>query len=329
MASKARSANPVNKQLIPDTVKYRYEPSAIKEASDRVAEIMGKKKKNATPAPNTNYETANLVHALCNATLTGTWNDECEHLMIDHLPVQEHHKALLSHSLFVTVVGTVVARAIEEVSGKHGISPKPMALLSDRHFIRDIICHDSSKTSTMEVAACSGLMALHMDKLTLSEKPDPEGPLKDLCDADKESELKTMMANFGFKHHYEHNRHHPEHYCGKSMADIQVVHAVVDGLACILERKHVSSIKQWLDTFHAGGLRGRNLTLVQAVLQALDETLTETDFLNLTDFKRTIQMLIGESPVWSQIVMSVACKKNAPGTEEAITDFTHCCFTKK
>ena len=176
---------------------------------------------------------------------------------------------------------------------------------------------------------CSGLMALHMDKLTRSEKPDPEGPLKDLCDADKESELKTMMANFGFKHHFEHNRHHPEHYCGKSMADIQVVHAVVDGLACILERKHVSSIKQWLDTFHAGGLRGRNLTLVQAVLQALDETLTETDFLNLTDFKRTIQMLIGESPVWSQIVMSVACKKNAPGTEEAITDFTHCCFTKK
>lgn len=40
------------------------------------------------------------------------------------------------------------------------------------------------------------------------------------------------MANFGFMHHCENNPHHPEHFVGDEMEDINLVEAIVHRLAC-------------------------------------------------------------------------------------------------
>ncbi|KAM7406642.1 hypothetical protein PAMP_001009 [Pampus punctatissimus] len=66
--------------------------------------------------------------------------------------------------MFVTMIGAVVARALEQGTWD---CEDTLDLLANRHFVRRITCHDSSKTSTVEAVAYLGIMAVHLEKEAL------------------------------------------------------------------------------------------------------------------------------------------------------------------
>lgn len=138
--------------LIPEHNMYVYKPSPMTAA---IHTILGPRA-CATVLPETRYSTHKLVRTLCTAAENNTWNDKCEKALVDHLPVREHHKAFLSHNMYVTMIGTLVARALEQATYH---TDNPLDLLADRYYVRQIASHDSSKTSKMEASAYSGIIA--------------------------------------------------------------------------------------------------------------------------------------------------------------------------
>lgn len=143
--------------------------------------------------------------------------------------------------MFVTVIGAMVARALEQAT--RGCEDT-LDLLADRYYVRSIACHDSSKTSAIEAAAYASIMALAVNarKRHQLNKRHGSNQTKDetkACSLDKFSDtdaVTTTMANLGFKHHCEKNPHHPEYFPGGEMDDMNLVEAIVNGLACIFER---------------------------------------------------------------------------------------------
>ncbi|KAK2814241.1 hypothetical protein Q5P01_000688 [Channa striata] len=86
----------------------------------------------------------------------------------ERLPLREHHRAFLTHNAFVTMIGAVVARALEQATRERATAALQLKsdkkvraddpevleltldLLADRYYVRNIVCHDSSKTSALE-----------------------------------------------------------------------------------------------------------------------------------------------------------------------------------
>lgn len=295
--------------LIPEHRKYIYKPAQMTTSAQEITKS-ARTKKVKINIPTTPYATTKLVHALCSAAKANVWDSECEKVLVECLPVREHHKAFLSHNMFVTMIGAVVARALEQ--GTRGCEDA-LDLLADRHFVRSIACHDSSKTSTVEAAAYSGIMAVHLEKeaLVLNAKK-PHGHKDASCSLNKlytdTEALTTAMANFGFKHHYENNPHHPEHFPEGEMGDVNLVEAIVDGLACIFERnKTHADVHSWLNLYYIDRFKGGNKASARKIMEALKLHITDADYKALEDFRRSIFSVIGESVPWSRVVMTECC----------------------
>ncbi|TKS75731.1 hypothetical protein D9C73_010108 [Collichthys lucidus] len=274
--------------LIPEYRKYIYKPALMTTAAQEITKS-ARTKKVKINVPTTPYATTKLVHALCSAAKANVWDAECEKILAERLPLREHHKAFLSHNMFVTMIGAVVARALEQ--GTRGCEDAP-DLLANRHFVRSIACHDSSKTSTIEAAAYSGIMAVHLEKEALvSNAKKPHGQKDASCSLNKLytdiEALTTAMANFGFKHHYENNPHHPEHFHEGEMGDMNLVEAIVDGLACIFERnKTHTDVHSWLSLYYIDRFKGRNKASARKIMEALKLHITGADYKALEDFRR-------------------------------------------
>lgn len=275
--------------LIPKRNMYVYKPSPM---TTNIQQILGPKPW-LVELPETKYATHRLVSALSFADSINAWDDKCEDALRSCLPIREHHKAFLSHTMYVTMIGALVARALEQATYH---TKKPLDLLADRYYVRSIATHDSSKTSRTEALAYSGIIAVHMDsergggrKWTPSELCDTGAVLRD-------------FADIGFVHHYGANPHHPEYYKGEQMDDISLVEAIVDGLACIFERnKNHTDVHSWLAMYHIKRFDGPNAELAKRIMNALMAHITETDYNVLTTFRNSISLLIGESQPWSQI----------------------------
>ncbi|KAK2821879.1 hypothetical protein Q5P01_021944 [Channa striata] len=119
------------KPLIPEDKMYGYKPSVISAALDSVlAKVypIEARTKIKDSMPTTALVTCKLVHALCasaklnergelkGAKASGEWRKEFESALVNALPLREHHRAFLTHNVFVTMIGAVVARALEQAS---------------------------------------------------------------------------------------------------------------------------------------------------------------------------------------------------------------------
>nr|BBA49225.1 hypothetical protein [Oryzias latipes] len=279
-----------------------------------------------------------LVHVMANAALLReqkvlraeeSWNREFENALANYLPVREHHVAFLTHNMVVTMIGAVVARALEQAT-RSGAAKRlgdgadeselrglTLDLLADRHYVRNIACHDCSKTSEVEDVAYSGIMAVNMTRALLEESfkrrcrlsGSPTGSKTD--DSYKDHATMTApMANIGFRHHYENNQHHPEHYTNsdKRMPGVYVVEAVVDGLACVFERVKPPHVKAWLGMFSKERFpHPQNKDLARMVLDALQEYITDADYTALEAFRASVFAITGESCPWARVSMTSCC----------------------
>lgn len=306
--------------LVPDHKKYFYKPAPMNVSTQEIVRS-AHVEKIKIDVPATLYATGKLVHALCSAARANIWSPECEKALVDNLPLREHHMALLSHNMIVTMIGAMVARALEQATRD---CKDTLDLLADRYYVRRILCHDSSKTSTIEAAAYAGIMAIHMDKeivvanakrgQRLSKrcgsshtKKDGKASSLDKLYTDTDS-LLTPMANFGFKHHYEKNPHHPEHFPRREIDDMSLVEAIVDGLACVFERnKNHTDVHSWLNMYYVSRFVGQGKTLAQSIIQALKLYITNADYKALEAFRVSIFSIIGESIPSCRVTTTECC----------------------
>ena len=322
MANKDPGTQVIIQPLIPEHNQYLYLPKSIMESTRDIVGACNKRKLKIV-LPVTPHTTSKLVHVLCSAAGANVWPDECEEALRACLPLREHHKALLSHTMFVTMIGTLVARALEQDTRNSG---NTLDLLADRHYVRSIMCHDSSKTSKMEATAYAGIMAVHMEMNALADKAKERQAPNQRCGSKLSQEdtrahswdniyrdpdaLITPMANFGLKHHYKENPHHPEHFTqGGAMCDMNLVEAIVDGLACIFEgSKGHKDVHSWLDMYKVERFRdARNKNSAREILEALKTHVTEDDYKALSIFRWSIDAIVGESPLWSRVNMDACC----------------------
>ncbi|KAK2813576.1 hypothetical protein Q5P01_000733 [Channa striata] len=135
------------KPLIPEDKMYSYKPSVISAALDSVlAKVypIEARTKIKDSMPTTALVTCKLVHALCasaklnergelkGAKASGEWRKEFESALVNALPLREHHRAFLTHNVFVTMIGAVVARALEQASREPWSVGLARACSSDR-----------------------------------------------------------------------------------------------------------------------------------------------------------------------------------------------------
>ncbi|KAJ7984107.1 hypothetical protein DPEC_G00070990 [Dallia pectoralis] len=317
---KDTGASPKHAPLIHERNKYAYMPALMNVLVQDI-ERSARVKNVKLSVPTTSYATSKLVHSLCSAAAANVWGPECEKALVEGLPLREHHKAFLSHNMFVTMIGAVVARALEQATSG---SEDTLDLLANRYYVRRIACHDSSKTSAIEAAAYAGIMAVHIEKdaLAVNEKKlvqlnkrhgshQAEEEVKswslDKLYTDTDA-ITTAMANFGFKHHYEKNSHHPEHFPKGEMDDMSLVEAIVDGLACIFERnKSHRDVHSWLSMYYVVRFEGRTKDLAQNIIEALKLYITDADYEALEAFRSSVFSIIGESIPWTRVMMTECC----------------------
>lgn len=296
--------------LIPEAKRYRYSAKKLTQHLNNVIALCQSKGLKIDPPQG--YITAKLVYALCVASEKGIWTDVCENALVEALPLREHHKSFISHNMFVTTIGTLVARALERAT------KGSLDLLADRYYVRGLACHDSSKTSATEASAYAGIMAVHMEdclirsnlatdrvrfKSTYKHTPSQNH----LCDVDTAA-AKSMMANFGFKHHYKTNPHHPEHFPDGRMYDMNVVEAIVDGLACAFELQLYTTHIDWLGSYRVERFKdASNKELAKGIILSLKQVITESDFKALLDFRTLVFSLVGESLPWEYVKMTECC----------------------
>lgn len=326
--------------MIPERNRYRYKPTPTNAATARVLKEVRPvdvRKSISDSMPEDTDEICKLVHVLASSASlreqnivneTKPWKAEFERALANHLPVREHHVAFLTHNTIVTIIGAVVARGLEQATrdvavNKLGVEADEaevrmltLDLLADRYYVRNIACHDSSKTSAVENAAYAGIMAVNMQGAVLKDsfrrRSKVNGQESRMDRIYKKPELLTTpMANIGFKHHYENNPHHPEHYAStrdKRMPDVYVVEAVVDGLACVFERTKPADVKQWLEMFNEDRFpHPENRRLAHTVLSALRDYLTDADYKALEAFRDAVFAITGESCVWECVTMTGRC----------------------
>lgn len=328
--------------LIPEHNKYMCKPARMAKAVSEIVKS-ARAKKVKLDVPTTPHRTVKLVHALCSAANANVWSPECEKALVESLPVREHHKAFLSHNMYVTMIGAVVARALEQATRD---CEDTLDLLADRHYVRSIACHDSSRTSTVEAAAYSGIMAIHMEKEALlanTKKQHQCGKRHGSGQTGEEAKVSTLdklytdtdalttaMANFGFKHHFDTNPHHPEHFPGGEMNDMNLVEAIVDGLACIFERnKSHTDVRSWLKMYHIDRFKGPNKELAQNIIEALKLYITDADYKAIDAFRGSIVSIIGESIPWSRVTMTEGCDPKTDQDHAPVHDLTSCFSMQK
>lgn len=342
-SAKEMGAPPKPAPFIPEHNKYIYRPSVMASSVQSIMKS-ARSKRVTIDVPATPYATGKLVHALCTLATANFWSPECEKALVDGLPLREHNKAFLSHNIFVTMIGALVARALEQATRNY---EDTLDLLADRYYVRSIACHDSSKTSTIEAAAYAGIMAVHMEKEALVVNAKKLHRLnkryglnqteeeEKACSLDKlytdTDALTTDMANFGFKHHYEMNPHHPEHFSEGKMDGMNLVEAIVDGLACIFERrKDHTDVDSWLSMYHVDRFKSDNKDLAQNIIHALKRYITDADYKALEVFRGSIFSIIGESIPWSHVTMTECCNHKAQQDNHVpVRDFTSCFSMKK
>lgn len=293
--------------LIPERNRYVFNFKRIQMKFEELKNACKRRKLNI---PETKYPTHKLVHLLSTLAQRSdkkdTWDDKCEEILATQLPLREHHRALISHSVMVTVIGAIAARALEEATWRN--CSRPLDLLADRYYIRDILCHDSSKTSAVEAAAYSGIMAVHMELKEIGDGVNAQAATAHR-DVDIPQVL-TSMANVGFKHHYEHNKHHVEYYNGEEMSDMSVIEAIVDGLACVFERsKDHKNVADWIGMYRTDKFRNhkRNKALADNVLKILAQYVTGYDYEQLMQLRGVLFNVVGESTPWSYVKMDACC----------------------
>lgn len=189
--------------LIPKRLAYKYDHGLMQEHYDnllRISKAHHAAHKDVTPK---RYQTANLVTLICKLyekNLPEQEHAQCDEAVKKCLPVREHHVAFMTHSMFVTMVGMIVARALEQANA--AVSSKKVwdDLLLDRYYVRNITTHDSSKTSALENAAYSGIMAYFIEKDQECHHHDGIDPddihHHDGIDPD---DILTPMANYGLQ----------------------------------------------------------------------------------------------------------------------------------
>lgn len=277
--------------LIPERLAYKYDHVLMQRHYDnlvRKSRAHNAAHRDVTPK---RYLTANLVTLICRLYEKNILDaqEQCDEAVKECLPVREHNAAYMTHSLFVTMVGMVVARALEQANAAVG-SGKWDDLLLNRYYVRNITTHDSSKTSALETAAYSGIMAYFMEKE--QKCPHHEG-------IEAESVI-NHMANYGVHHHYAHNPHHPQHNAGGPMEELDVIEAVVDGLACTLERKNYKNATGWIDGYFVKKFADKkNLDFAQCIINALKIYITDADYQALLAFRRAVHAITGAYVPWT------------------------------
>ncbi|KAL3977646.1 CD58 antigen [Sarotherodon galilaeus] len=296
--------------LIPERLAYVYDQALMKEHYNKLLKISKAHRMKFEPVTDERgYQTANLVTLICRLCEKRHGADECEDAMKACLPIREHHVALLTHTMFVTMVGTIVARALEQASV--GVTDSPWSdLLADRYYVRDLLIHHSSKTSDIESTAYSGIMAYFMEKEAIEAQAKKGGLKYDHHAHIDGKTVLTAMANQGFYHHYTRNPHHPEHKGSAEMNEPAVIEAVVDGLACILERgneEELNTALDWIGKYKTIRFpHESNSTFAGCVLNALKQYITDIDFKLLMNFRRAVHALTGTYVAWGRVEMDRA-----------------------
>ena len=96
------------------------------------------------------------------------------------------------------------------------------------------------------------------------------------------------------------------------MDDMNLVEAVVDGLACIFERnKTHTNVHSWLNMYFVGRFKGQNKDLALNIIEALRIYITDADYTALHSFRASIFSIIGESIPWSRVMMTECCNHKA------------------
>lgn len=303
--------------LIPKRLAYTYKPGLMSKHYNQLLQISRKHHMGFEPPADTGeYQTVKLVCLICELYKKQCADEECDEAVKACLPVREQNVAFMTHSMFVTMVGAIVARALEQASVDASDGEPTLDLLTNRYYVRKIVTHDSSKTSKIETAANSGIMAFFMEqdaeeKATKTRSGHPVGynPHVNIKDTDG---VLTAMANHGFRHHYIQNDHHPEHNGGASMSELAVIEAIVDGLACVLERSTFhDSASTWLCMYNVNRFRHKeNHKLATCVLGALRQYITDADYSALITFRDAVHALTGTYVSWKPIKMtaSVPCR---------------------
>ncbi|MEQ2188914.1 hypothetical protein GOODEAATRI_019881 [Goodea atripinnis] len=231
-------------------------------------------------APATRYPMWKLVHALCSSAQANCWTSGCEEALVQQLPLREHHRPLLSHTMFVTMIRTL--------------------------------------TSIMEVSAYWGILAMHIEKQAADKREQKRAlfltwkggvhPPRDAKPSYSDltmREIMLAMANFWFRHHYENNPHHPQNFTRGVMNHVNLIEAIVDGLTCIFERNKMhTDIGSWLDTYRIQGFHEDNRPLARNVLSALQQHITPADYGVLLTFQSAVFSFLRESIPWSSVSMT-------------------------
>lgn len=290
--------------LIPERLAYKYNRAMMEKHYNTLLAISKAHHGSHSDVTAKRYLTANLVELICSLygmKLSETEHGKCDEAVKQCLPVREHNAAFLTHSMFVTMVGMVVARALEQANA--ALEPEKTwdDLLLDRYYVRNIATHDSSKTSAMETAAYSGIMAYFIEKDHATQRGQVESPHHKGIAAD---DILTPMANHGLRHHYMNNSHHPEHNNRGLMTNLDVIEAVVDGLACRLERNNdFRTAEDWIDGYFVSRFpHGNNRDFAQCVLNVLKRYVTDADFKALIEFRRSVHAITGTYVPWGHPV---------------------------
>lgn len=264
--------------------------------------------------PITDHPTWKLVYALSSAAQNNCWTPNLEDMLGKLLPLREHHMAVLSHNMFVTMIGTVVALAFEKGPSKRG---EKLNLLNNRYYVRNILSHDSSKTSIMEATICSGIMAMHIDKRTADEhakmqaschaqKGDDESPHdgKPSYDDNTVHEITTAMANMGVQHFRQTNSCHRQDFTAPRMNHVKLIETIVNDLARAFEiRDTHTDVDSWLDMVNLEKLHEDNKQQAQKFLSVLRKQITWDDYCNLLTFRLAVKCLLGKSLPGSYVTM--------------------------
>lgn len=294
VATRASAKSNTIAPLIPDRLAYKYDHDLMKAHYDNLIIISKAHRANHQDVTPKRYQTANLVSLICllyEKNLPEHEHQQCDEAVKQCLPVREHNAAFMTHSMFVTMVGMVVARALEQANAAVK-SKKPWDdLLLNRYYVRNITTHDSSKTSVLETAAYSGIMAYFIEK-------DQKCRHHEGIDSHA---ILTPMANHGFYHHYAHNSHHPQHNAHGPMTELDVIEAVVDGLACTLERQTYENADKWISGYFVARFsHDKNLLFAQCVLNALKKYITDADYQALINFRSAVHAITGTFLPWKE-----------------------------
>lgn len=139
--------------LIPKRLAYKYDHDLMQEHYDNLLTILKAHHAahcNVTPK---RYQTANLVTLICRLyekNLPEEEHDQCDEAVKKCLPVREHHAAFMTHSMFVTMVGMIVARALEQANAAVG-SKKNLGRFAPEQVLREKHNH-----SRLQQDQCAG-----------------------------------------------------------------------------------------------------------------------------------------------------------------------------